>query len=128
MALNITLTEDFLITSDSYNFILNEVRICGTESKNPGERYNRIIGYYPTLIDLLKAFLQINIRESNSTSLKEVIEEIRKVEKIIEDNLGGNIKVPDNLPHALPINKREIKVKLTDKGKLPVPKYVTEDE
>lgn len=68
------------LTSDSNCFILNEVKKRGEDSKEAGEEYLHIVGYYTSLSTALGAYADRVVLKSDCTDLKQIsdlIEELR---------------------------------------------------
>ncbi|AGT13568.1 hypothetical protein TROLL_43 [Bacillus phage Troll] len=82
--MNITVGEQYKLTSDPMNVIINEKY----EKKNKqqevvGHDY-KAIGYYPNVTKALVALLHKDLRESEATSVEELLEAIENaVERIL---------------------------------------------
>ncbi|MEK9497114.1 DUF5405 family protein [Photorhabdus sp. P32] len=66
-----------VITSDEYQFILNEIKI-NKEGKNVGQERLQIIGYYPRLEQLIKKLILLEIRRDDIKSLQEMSDKINQ--------------------------------------------------
>lgn len=85
--MNIQLNENYRITSDKDNVILEERKIS-KKGKNEGKEYYKQIGYFPNLEVALKDFARLKIKLSDTEGIeelkdlmKEILEEIRRVAK-----------------------------------------------
>lgn len=91
----IKITDRFYIDATSNCYILQEKStIQDTESKNYGKEVFKETGYYTSIEECLKGFAKIITREfiSQETkhSIKDLIDEIHKTNKLIENmNLKG---------------------------------------
>lgn len=82
--MRIVIDEDYIITSDERNYILNKVSVTET-GKNKGEEYQIAVGFYPTFDKALVGYVRKKELKSNATTISEQIEVIRKLnEEIIE--------------------------------------------
>lgn len=83
------LVEDFYIDSDPNNYILRQKMVIkNKESKNYGQETFKDLGYYTDLETLLKGFVKFKGREfcmKKNKEIKDLIEEIRKQQKFIEE-------------------------------------------
>lgn len=66
--MRIKITDKWLLTSDSSNFIINEVTIV-QEGKTKGEKKVSAVGFYPTLPQAIEALLTKNMLESTADNL-----------------------------------------------------------
>jgi hypothetical protein len=82
--LEIPIGKDYVITSDPLSIILNEKRVV-QEGENKGREYLTSIGFYNTMDGCLEDLLQLKIRKSEATSLKELINEIGEINKFIRE-------------------------------------------
>lgn len=81
--MQIQINSDYMVTSDKYNFILNE-----RYKKKKGEGFSyKIISYHGTLESVLNAFVTLNIKSSNAENFKQLFSEIEQM-KIDIGNLG----------------------------------------
>jgi len=80
MAIHIEI-EDWLITSDSLSFTLNQKKQYGEKSKTAGEYYYAPVGYYSTFESVIKAVLDKQLMESNAQSLEEILKEITDIKQ-----------------------------------------------
>jgi len=87
--MNIRLDDKYRIVSDRYNVILQEVKIRAT-GNNIGEEYHENYGYYGTVTACLKAYKELLIKESDVTTIQELVERIEEIDKKIGEILKGN--------------------------------------
>lgn len=85
--LNIQLSKKHLITSNSHGFILNQRGVCKKTGK---EKYCHI-GYYSNLESLLKGYIDLEIKSCNATSLEEVVDNIKKLKKSLENQFNTEL-------------------------------------
>ncbi len=69
--------DKYVITSDEYQFILNEIKI-NKEGKNIGQERFQTIGYYPRLEQLIKKLILLEIRRSDIKSLQDMSDKINQ--------------------------------------------------
>lgn len=75
---------EYVITSDSLCITLNEKKKV-QEGENKGNEYLHPVGYYGSIENCLEGLLQLKIRKSEATSLKELINEIGETNKFIRE-------------------------------------------
>lgn len=78
MGIRIEVGDKWVITSDQYQFILNEKKVVKTGNK-AGEEWLDTIGYYPKLNQLISGLIHHHILQSKITSLQEMAEEIERI-------------------------------------------------
>lgn len=83
--MNIKIDKDYSIKSDLRNVILVEKRIS-----EKGELYDNNLGYYATVQGALKGYLRVKTNLSDATTIQELLSDIRRIEKTIENVLNGN--------------------------------------
>ena len=82
MANNIQIDDKKSVISDSNQWILREFK--GLSEKDGTENYETI-GYYSNLKSVLKDYVEVTLRESNCTSIKQLIELHEQLEKKIDE-------------------------------------------
>lgn len=86
--MNIMIDETYGISSDTHNYILFS-RSIAKSGKRQGENVDKAIAYCSTPASALKKYCDLKLRESDCSSFKEVIEEIKKlnahIDKILEE-------------------------------------------
>ncbi|HGT4218937.1 DUF5405 family protein [Klebsiella michiganensis] len=78
MGIRIEVGDKWVITSDQYQFILNEKKVVKTGNK-AGEEWLDTIGYYPKIEQLISGLIHHHILQSRINSLQEMAEEIERV-------------------------------------------------
>ncbi|CNH37411.1 DUF5405 family protein [Yersinia kristensenii] len=81
--MNIKIGEQHLITSDSQQFILNEIKIS-KEGKNKGQERLEPIGYYPTIEMLVAGLIRRHIGTVEINSLSSLANEIERIGKLCQ--------------------------------------------
>ena len=79
---NIQINDKISVISDANQYILREFK--GLSEKDGTENYETI-GYYSTLKSALKDYVEVTLRESNCTSIKQLIELHEQLEKKIDE-------------------------------------------
>ena len=92
--MKIQLDNNFRITTDPLNFILEEKRIAQS-GKNKGNEIWVNAGYFGTLKPLLKDYIQTNIKNSNIDTIEGIIARIDELERNI--NKCTSIKTIEEL-------------------------------
>ena len=85
--MEISLSEDYRISSDSYQFILQERKVTA-EGENKGNEYWTSIAYYRKLEHLLERYIDLKIRTSDKKSIKELMDYIRELKKEVREIVG----------------------------------------
>ncbi|HDL7629663.1 TPA: DUF5405 family protein [Yersinia enterocolitica] len=78
--MNIKIGEQHLITSDSLQFILNEIKIS-KEGKNKGQERLEPIGYYPTIEMLVAGLIRRHVGTAEVNSFSSLADEIEHIGK-----------------------------------------------
>lgn len=81
---------DYVITSDTLQFILNEKKVYGENSKHVGQSYLIPVGYYgkiPQLVDALMTRCALNLEQCSS--LQALTTGLRHCTSTIVDRLQG---------------------------------------
>ena len=82
MANNIQINDKTSVISDANQYMLREFK--GLSEKDGTENYETI-GYFPTVASALKDYVEVTLRESNCTSIKQLIELHEQLEKKIDE-------------------------------------------
>lgn len=77
----------YVITSDSLCITLNEKKKV-QEGENKGNEYLHPVGYYQTVESCMEGMLQHELKKSEATSIKELLEEIREISMFIKKEFG----------------------------------------
>ncbi len=78
MSIRIEIGDKWVITSDQYQFILNEKKVV-KHGKKAGEEWLDTIGYYPKINQLISGLIHHHIQTTTVTSLVEMAAEIERV-------------------------------------------------
>ncbi|EMC1560091.1 TPA: DUF5405 family protein [Klebsiella pneumoniae] len=78
MGIRIEVGDKWVITSDQYQFILNEKKVIKTGNK-AGEEWLDTIGYYPKINQLISGLIHHQIQTATINSLVEMAAEIERV-------------------------------------------------
>ncbi|HED3077908.1 TPA: DUF5405 family protein [Citrobacter amalonaticus] len=84
MGIRIEVGDKWIITSDQYQFILNEKKVVKSGNK-AGEEWLDTIGYYPKINQLISGLVNHHIQTATINSLSEMAAEIEKLSFICED-------------------------------------------
>lgn len=87
--MNIEIDERYSLNSDERNVILIRKEIIRS-GKKKGKIREFNIGYYGTVQATLKGYLRVKINISEATTIQELLQDIKKIEKTIEMVLKGN--------------------------------------
>ncbi|EPM0355646.1 TPA: hypothetical protein MHL43_06775 [Klebsiella pneumoniae] len=78
MSIRIEIGDKWVITSDQYQFILNEKKVVKS-GKKAGEEWLDTIGYYPKVNQLISGLIHHHIQTATINSLVEMAAEIERV-------------------------------------------------
>ncbi|EOI2403409.1 DUF5405 family protein [Klebsiella pneumoniae] len=78
MGIRIEVGDKWVITSDQYQFILNEKKVVKSGNKT-GEEWLDTIGYYPKINQLISGLIHHQIHGSDITAIDAMAEEIKRV-------------------------------------------------
>ncbi|RWQ72960.1 hypothetical protein [Bacillus cereus] len=89
--MNVQINDDYRLISDKHNVILQEKyeKVDNETKEKTGKFDFKDVGYYPTVEMALKGFLRKATLNSKATNLKELLEEIKSIRKLISE-LAGN--------------------------------------
>ncbi|CAI2094054.1 Uncharacterised protein [Serratia fonticola] len=76
--MEIRIDKNWVITSDTFQFILNR-RKTVKSGKEVGKEWLDAIGYYPTIPQLVSGLIHQNIRDSGATTLAELAAEVERI-------------------------------------------------
>ena len=88
--MEIQITDEYVMTSDAHNFILNEVEI-GKTGKCAGKRRLRPVGFYGSVPDLAEAVISKKMKSTMKAFLSEhtqLVDEIRQLFKVGMTGVG----------------------------------------
>ncbi|EAR3555265.1 hypothetical protein CEL83_003192 [Salmonella enterica subsp. enterica serovar Saintpaul] len=83
MGIRIEVGDKWVITSDQYQFILNEKKVVKPGNK-AGEEWFDTIGYYPKINQLISGLVHHQIQTATINSLAEMAAEIEQLSFICE--------------------------------------------
>lgn len=86
MGIRIEVGDKWVITSDQYQFILNEKKVAQS-GKKAGEEWLDTIGYYPKINQLISGLIHHHIQQSSITTLDAMAAEIERVGKICASSI-----------------------------------------
>lgn len=78
MSIRIEIGDKWVITSDQYQFILNEKKVVKTGNK-AGEEWLSTIGYYPKINQLISGLIHHHIQQTSITALDAMAAEIERI-------------------------------------------------
>ncbi|HBT5888434.1 MULTISPECIES: DUF5405 family protein [Klebsiella pneumoniae complex] len=78
MSIRIEIGDKWVITSDQYQFILNEKKVVKS-GKKAGEEWLDTIGYYPKINQLISGLIHHHIQQSSITTLDAMAAEIERI-------------------------------------------------
>ncbi|HAU3361084.1 TPA: hypothetical protein JDL67_003804 [Salmonella enterica subsp. salamae] len=78
MSIRIEIGDKWIITSDKYQFILNERKVAQS-GKKAGEEWIDTIGYYPKINQLISGLIHHHIQQSSITTLDAMAAEIERI-------------------------------------------------
>lgn len=76
--MELLIDEKYSITTDRYNFIVNERKVH-KEGKNAGVEYTQEISYHPTLEKAFEKYVSLRINDSNCQTIAEVVELLKQI-------------------------------------------------
>jgi len=88
MGIRIEVGDKWVITSDQYQFILNEKKVVKSGNK-AGEEWLDTIGYYPKINQLISGLVHHQIQNSEIKSLKGMADEIERIGHLCISAFGG---------------------------------------
>ncbi|EFJ5474091.1 hypothetical protein A3397_002245 [Escherichia coli] len=81
MSIHISIGDKWVITSDQYQFILNEKKVVKS-GKKAGEEWLDTIGYYPKINQLVSGLIHHHIHYSDIAAIDAMAAEIERVGKL----------------------------------------------
>lgn len=88
--------ENYIITSDEYQFTLSSKNVFGRESKRAGQTYEKTVGYYPKLNQVITALIMRGVMKSDIESLQAMQQHITRVSLACEKALKDYTSEPVN--------------------------------
>ena len=90
--MRIQLTDNYIITSDSLNFILNESHIA-EDGKHKGKPVLVQVGFYPTVESLCEGLISRKLRQSTARTMKTLLQEhtelVREIRRLFRVGING---------------------------------------
>lgn len=84
MSINIIIDNKFVITSDQFQFILQEKKIAKS-GKNAGKEWLDAVGYYPTIGKLVSGLVLHNILTGEACQFSELEKQVEQIgQKCVE--------------------------------------------
>lgn len=83
MGIRIEVGDKWVITSDQYQFILNEKKVVKSGNK-AGEEWLDTIGYYPKINQLISGLIHHHIHNSELQTLNDISSEIERLGMLCE--------------------------------------------
>ncbi|MCB5324482.1 DUF5405 family protein [Yersinia intermedia] len=80
--------ENYVITSDEYQFTLSQKNVFGKDSKYAGQEYEKAIGYYQKLSQVITALIMRGVMKSDIESLQAMQQHITRVSLACEKALN----------------------------------------
>ena len=82
--MEIKLHDDYRLTSDRYQYILQERKVP-QKGKNIGKEYWDNIGYYSKLQNALDDYIDMRVKLSDVKSITEIINHLKELKKEVKD-------------------------------------------
>ncbi|ENJ3284740.1 DUF5405 family protein [Escherichia coli] len=89
MSINIVIDNKFVITSDQFQFILQEKKIAKT-GKNAGKEWLDTIGFYPTINKLVSGLVLHNILTGEARQFSEIEKQVEQIGQKFLEAFSGN--------------------------------------
>lgn len=87
--MKIKIDDKYQISSDARQYLLQETKTV-LEGDRKGETYEDTLGYHNTITGALKAYKELQIRNSDVTTITELMDLIKKMDRKIETLLKGH--------------------------------------
>lgn len=78
MSISIVIDNKFVITSDQFQFILQEKKIAKS-GKNAGKEWLDAVGYYPTISKLVSGLILHNILTGEACQFSELEKQVEQI-------------------------------------------------
>lgn len=88
--------ENYVITSDEYQFTLSSKNVFGKDSKYAGTTYEKAVGYFPKLSQVISALIMRSVMKSDIESLQAMQQHITRVSLACEKALNDFTSEPAN--------------------------------
>lgn len=87
--MNIKLDDNYKVTADSKQYTLQKTSVAKS-GDNEGKEVATSVGFYRTIAQALKSYKELSIRESDVTTIDEVLGLVRSIDTKIDEILGDN--------------------------------------
>lgn len=90
--MKLEIDDDYQIVSDSLQYILQEKKVIkqSKDESKIGTEYYENVGYHGKIHSALKAYKELSIRNSEVTTITELMEFVKNLDKKIDKFLNGN--------------------------------------
>ncbi|OIX91516.1 hypothetical protein BFS14_22720 [Serratia fonticola] len=88
--MEIRIDKNWVITSDTLQFILNQRKIVKT-GKYVGREWFCSIGYYPTIPQLVSGLIHQGIRDSDVTNFAELAAEVERIGLLCQEAFDSGV-------------------------------------
>lgn len=89
MSIRIEINHQYVITSDRYQFIVQE-RKTATSGKNEGKEWLDVVGYYPTIPKLVSGLALHDLLTGDATRFSALETQIKRIAKQCLDAFTSN--------------------------------------
>lgn len=89
MSIRIEINQQYVITSDRYQFILQEKKTA-TSGKNEGKEWLDVVGYYPTITKLVSGLALHDLLTGDATRFSALENQIERIAKQCLDAFTSN--------------------------------------
>ena len=89
MSINIVVDNKFVITSDQFQFILQEKKIAKT-GKNAGKEWLDTVGFYPTISKLVAGLVLHNIFTGEARKFSDLEKQVEQLSQKCMDAFSVN--------------------------------------
>jgi hypothetical protein len=81
--MNIRLSEDYQLTSDKYQYILQERKIAEKGKQKGKERWDNV-GYYSKLNQALESYIDMRVKDSDNNSVAGLLSYLKEITKEVK--------------------------------------------
>lgn len=88
--MKIQIEENLYLESDPYQYLLKQYsgKTYTNEKGEEREGY-RVLGYYGTIEQAIKGLIEMKIKESTVTTLKELLDEVKEIKQFISEKIDA---------------------------------------
>lgn len=88
--MKVQVEDNLFIESDGIQYILKEYSGTTYTNKDGKEIENfKALGYYGTINQVVKSLLQMKVKQTTATYLQELIADVEKIKKDIDDKINA---------------------------------------